>query len=335
MSPATIRTRTVASGRRYDVRYRLGGRGYPVLHGGTFRTLTEARTRRDIISGELAAGRDPRILFAQLRDPAPTTTIAAAAADWLATRVDVKPATKRTYADHVKRITLDLGARNPEQVTAGDVRSWISSLSLSPATVRNYVGTLRAILDHAGVEPNPARDRSVRIPKTEKRVVEPPSSGDFTRILSMIGPRWRLPLRTLEQTGMRISELTDLEWRDVDVHSSRFRLRHGKTAHARRWVHVPDWLMAEVAAICPPDDRTPERRVFPGFTRGAARNAMVRACRAAGLPDYSPHDLRHRYASVQIKRGVPVTELSAQLGHAKSSLTLDTYSHVLLAEEDA
>jgi len=44
----------------------------------------------------------------------------------------------------------------------------------------------------------------------------------------------------------------------------------------------------------------------------------------------SPHDLRHRYASVKIAESVPVTHLSAQLGHSKKSLTLDTYSHVLV-----
>jgi integrase len=57
---------------------------------------------------------------------------------------------------------------------------------------------------------------------------------------------------------------------------------------------------------------------------------MTRACRTAGLPHYHPHDLRHRYASVKIAEGVPVTTLAAQLGHAKKSLTLDTYSHVLV-----
>jgi hypothetical protein len=39
----------------------------------------------------------------------------------------------------------------------------------------------------------------------------------------------------------------------------------------------------------------------------------------------------HRYASVKIAEGVPVTDLAAQLGHARKSLTLDTYGHVLLA----
>jgi len=97
-----------------------------------------------------------------------------------------------------------------------------------------------------------------------------------------------------------------------------------------RWVAVPEWLTEDVATTCPPDDRTPERRVFPGATRQVLGMAMRRACKAAGLALYSPHDLRHRYASVKVKEGVPVTELSAQLGHARKSMTLDTYAHVLL-----
>jgi integrase len=46
-----------------------------------------------------------------------------------------------------------------------------------------------------------------------------------------------------------------------------------------------------------------------------------------------PHDLRHRYASMKIAEGVPVTTVAAQLGHSKKSLTLDTYAHVLLENE--
>jgi integrase len=129
---------------------------------------------------------------------------------------------------------------------------------------------------------------------------------------------------------MRAGELAKLEWQDVDAAGSRFRIRRGKTAAARRWIAVPEWVMTDILATCPPDDRTPERRVFPGATRQTLGMAMRRACTAAGLALYSPHDLRHRYASVKVREGVPVTELAAQLGHMRSSMTLDTYSHVLL-----
>ncbi len=65
--------------------------------------------------------------------------------------------------------------------------------------------------------------------------------------------------------------------------------------------------MDEIEAACPPDDRTAERRLFPGATRQVLGNAMRNGCKVAGLPHYSPHDLRHRYASVKIAEGLPVT----------------------------
>jgi integrase len=143
-------------------------------------------------------------------------------------------------------------------------------------------------------------------------------------------PRGRVP--TLAETGLRVGELHALECRDLDEHGSRFRIRSGKTAAARRWVAVPEPLMAEIGRSIPFDDRTPERRVFPGATPPTIKNIMRRACQAARLSLYSPHDLRHRYASVQIARGVPVTIVAAQLGHSRKSMTLATYSHVLIDE---
>jgi integrase len=100
----------------------------------------------------------------------------------------------------------------------------------------------------------------------------------------------------------------------------------------RSWVAVPEWLLVEIADTCPREDRTPERRVFQGFSPNSAKAAMTRACKAAGIVHRHPHDLRHRYASVKIAEGVPVTVVAAQLGHSRNSLTLDTYSHVLLDE---
>jgi integrase len=185
----------------------------------------------------------------------------------------------------------------------------------------------------AGVEPNPARDRRIKLPKIEVATVEPPAAKQVDAIIAHSPPRWRLALRTLEQSGMRVGELRDLEWRDVDLSESRFRVRHGKTATARRWVAVPEWVMAEIAETCPPDDRTAERRVFPGFSPDLAKNVMARACKSTGIPHFHPHDLRHRYASVKLREGIPVTDLAAQLGHSRKSLTLDTYSHVLIDAE--
>ena len=58
------------TGPRYVVRYRLGGRAYPLVHGGSFKTLKEAKARRDLVAGELAAGRNPAdVLRAMVETP--------------------------------------------------------------------------------------------------------------------------------------------------------------------------------------------------------------------------------------------------------------------------
>jgi integrase len=236
-------------------------------------------------------------------------------------------------ASHLKRLLPAFGDRDPRTITPGDVQEWVTAQGdLKPSSLSRYVATLRLVLDFAGVDPNPARDRRVKLPRIEEAVVEPPSERDVSTIIATVPPRWRLPLRVLAETGLRVGELRDLEWRDVDLASSRFRIRGGKTKAARRWVPVPEAVMEAVAETCPPDDRTPVRRVFAGFTPDVAKNVMARACKAAGIAHYHPHDLRHRYASVQVARGVPVTELAAALGHTKKSMTLDVYSHVLLDE---
>lgn len=71
---------------------------------------------------------------------------------------------------------------------------------------------------------------------------------------------------------------------------------------------------------------------LPRASRDTLRNVVARACKAAGIPHFSLHDLWHRYASIKVAEGVPVTNLAEQLGHTNKSLTLDTYSHVLLAD---
>jgi len=332
MASVFITTRTTPRReRRHVVRYRLGGRAYPIQHAGSFKTMKEAKARRDLIAGELAVGRNPAELLRTLVETPKVRTFAQWAEAYWTSRIDIGAETRKNTISHLKAMAV-FNDRDPATITPADVQEWIAGLSLRPSSVRRYVATLRAVLDFVGVDPNPARDGRVKLPREERTVVDPPSAADVEAILAHSPRRWWLSLRTLEQTGMRVGELRDLEWRDLDVSGSRFRVRNGKTATARRWVAVPEWLMQEIADTCPPDDRTPERRVFPGFSPDVAKNVMARACKAAAIAHFHPHDLRHRYASVQIGRGVPVTQVAAQLGHAKKSLTLDTYSHVLLDE---
>lgn len=81
MANVWIRTRpTKGGGKRYRVEYRLGGRESSSRYGGSFRTMREAKTRRDWIAGELAALRLPdlRLLHERVLRP----TLAEAAQRW-------------------------------------------------------------------------------------------------------------------------------------------------------------------------------------------------------------------------------------------------------------
>ncbi len=59
---------------------------------------------------------------------------------------------------------------------------------------------------------------------------------------------------------------------------------------------------------------------------------MARACKLAGIPTYTPHDLRHRFISILVMSGVPITVVQKVAGHGRASVTLDIYSHVILDE---
>ena len=59
---------------------------------------------------------------------------------------------------------------------------------------------------------------------------------------------------------------------------------------------------------------------------------MASACKLAGLPHHHPHDLRHRRVSLWFAQGVSVVQIAAWAGHI-SSLSLDTYGHVLIGGE--
>ena len=51
--------------------------------------------------------------------------------------------------------------------------------------------------------------------------------------------------------------------------------------------------------------------------------------REAGLPVIWFHDLRHTAASLMLNHGIPLIIASRRLGHARPSITLDVYGHLI------
>jgi len=86
--------------------------------------------------------------------------------------------------------------------------------------------------------------------------------------------------------------------------------------------------------LLPRDDRVPERRVFQGFGADRLRTAITRACNAAGVPLFSPHDLRHRRISLEHLRGQPWARIGELVGQRNLAVTANTYTHVLVDEKE-
>ena len=58
-----------------------------------------------------------------------------------------------------------------------------------------------------------------------------------------------------------------------------------------------------------------------------------RAVTAAGVKRITFHGLRHGHITYLLRAGVPVHIVSARAGHARASITLDTYSHLMTGDD--
>jgi integrase len=60
---------------------------------------------------------------------------------------------------------------------------------------------------------------------------------------------------------------------------------------------------------------------------------MAKACTAAGIPHYHPHDLRHRRITLWHGQGIPARLIGERVGQRQISTTLDIYTHVMPLDE--
>ncbi len=139
----------------------------------------------------------------------------------------------------------------------------------------------------------------------------------------------------LDSTGMRVGEFEQLTWGDIDEPRGRWRVSQAvaKTGRAR-WIAVPEPLFQAVLDRLPRDDRVGSARVFLGVTADRLRTSIARACTAAGVPAFSPHDLRHRRISLLHLGGVPWARIGEHMGQRNLAVTANTYTHVLVDESE-
>ena len=198
--------------------------------------------------------------------------------------------------------------------------------------IRKCRTALAMVLDFGGVSENAARDSRVKLPLEEPEEVAPPHADHVEAVAWLIAHRYLLALLTLDATGARVGELHAATIGDLDEERKAWLVR-AKVAKTRRarWVRLPDDLYAAIVARLPArEDRDPAAPIVDFGTTDALRVAIGRACRDAGIPLFSPHDLRHRRVSLLHHQGESWAEIGAKVGQRNISTTADTYTHVLM-----
>ncbi|WP_371777873.1 tyrosine-type recombinase/integrase [Streptomyces sp. NBC_01438] len=75
-------------------------------------------------------------------------------------------------------------------------------------------------------------------------------------------------------------------------------------------------------AASPPD---PARHLPQGITQHQGHRQAIKRL---GLPEHTPHGLRHKWTTVTLTSGVSIREVSRWLGHRSIKVTVDQYGHL-------
>lgn len=106
--------------------------------------------------------------------------------------------------------------------------------------------------------------------------------------------------------------------------------------HQIRQIFAPNFLMDQLQILCL--GKSPEDFVFttpsgaPIRNANFARRVFKPALRRLGLPEITPHDLRHTAVSVTKSVGADLFDVKEQVGHADIRTTINTYGK-LFAED--
>ena len=321
--------------------------------------LMEARRLRDRFAAEVqttpAAVTNVRMTFAELADA------------WLAeqrTRVQVgelAPRTLEIYEVGLRRHVLPVfGALQLRAIAPTQLVTWIRSLraaGYAPDSVVGFWRPLHLVLGHAVRHGVIAANPADRLTASERPSPGPSrkrflTRGEMRRLLEAAPAGYRTAIACGLFSGLRLSELLALTWRDVDLDERVLRVRHQlgrhgqhaplKTPAARRDVILMSRLAHELDALrtsarfradsdlvfCAASGRTIGHRNITG--RGLAK-----AAQRAGLEGVTFHALRHTFASILIAQGRDPVFVSRQLGHTNAAITLRVYAHLFDAERHA
>lgn len=256
-------------------------------------------------------------------------------------RVNNKPSSIRSK-EKILRVHLipffgtmkldEIGSRQIETYKAAKIRG------LHRKTINNHLTVLRRMLSLAqewGVIESVPRVRWLKAEKPEVRFLTF-EEADRLLVAARQEPMWHTMILVALRTGLRLGELSGLQWRDVDLKRGQLRVRRSVTDGI---VGTPKSGRARDVPLTPAAvEGLRKHRHQRGpwvfcqadgalLTDGQCKWPLYRAYERAGLERQGWHVLRHSFASHLVMRGVALKAVQELLGHATIDMTM-RYAHL-------
>jgi integrase len=196
---------------------------------------------------------------------------------------------------------------------------------VSPRSVNAEIELLRRILNYAAdIYEIPLR----RIDWTARKLAEPEprnrvlSADEQARLIDAAADHLVPLIRFALITGMRLSALTGLDWRMVDLQAREIRIRLKSNRPGGRQLVLP--INAAMFSILLEQGPRQSGAVFRrnGRPIKSFRSAWTGARRRAGIADFRWHDHRHTAATRMRRGGADLAAVQATLGHADIASTM-------------
>jgi site-specific recombinase XerD len=240
--------------------------------------------------------------------------------------------TARAYRGDIDRFRMTAG-KPLASVTLADLQWFANSLDGAPSSRYRTLSAVKSLLAFGHRIGFLAFDvgRVLRLPAVRNRLAERIlSEADLHRILSLEpNPRNRAILTLLYASGIRVSELCGLSWRDLQAHGDGGQINVFGKGSVTRSIRIPVsvWslvigLRPQKAGIDDPVFRSRKRKTGGRLQPLAIWRVVRSAAKRAGIElPVSPHWFRHAHASHALDRGAPIHLVQSTLGHASINTT--------------
>ena len=238
---------------------------------------------------------------------------------------------------------------------------------LSGKTILEHHRLLRAMLHKAVywqlIVTNPAeRVQPPKARKTKRRSYDDEQTKILIENLELLpneDTKYKVAIILTVFTGVRLGELMGLEWQDVDFkngiisinRSSQYLANMGvftkvpKTESSIREIAIPEFIISllEEYKLWYEEQKSIYGELWTNSDRlfvqadgkpmhpSTISKWFVKYVGQIGLPVINFHGLRHTNASLLVAQNSDIAVISARLGHAQISTTLDFYVHPLLS----